>query len=1331
MRKIFVIILFYLFLINTDVLAQACLSDYQYRVPISLTNTNGDELNNFQVKVIINTQDLILAGKLRYDGGDIRFTNSSGTQLSYWFDPSTFNTTTTEFWVKVDNIPDGGNTIYLFYGNPSAAYISSGDATFELFDEFEGTALNGSKWTRCGDISNLTLSGGTIYFNYSLSEIDGVIYSNEFFPSDVIVEADVQNALNGKAVLGLADNLNRGYGTTMDNTGSNIMKLSIIENEVTECQNLVDVLPANTPVIAGVWSFKWPAAASQTISCSGVTQSYTDPTYSAFFGNDKQVIMGTHINATSSSGSFSVDWLRVRKLAVDPIASLGSEEEYPVNPNASNDGPYCGGDTIHFSSTQYSGAVYSWFDTGNILFSSVYNPSLISDPSLSGVYKLEVSVPGCPAVISYTTVDVSQTSVAGTTVGDAVVCSGVNSGIVSVSGITGNIVRWEMANATAGPWYAIFNYNDSISYSNLLQTTYFRPVVKTNSCPEDVGTAAIVTVNSPTSGGFVIGGTSVCSGNNSGTLNLVYSNGDVNKWQKSTDNGLNWTDIINTSPNCSFTNLTTTTLYRAEVQNGSCCPALFSDSAKITVNPLPVPSFSADTVCEGMPSVFVNTSAPSVSSNTYQWDFGNGSSSISTNPVYTYPAPGIYVVGLTATSSAGCVADTSILYAIDPLPNVAFDAVPGCLGSPTVFQAIVSVPLGGSVASYFWDHDNGTTDSIGTHTYLYPASGIYNVMLMVTTNKGCVDSVEHQVEVSSPVNVNFISDSVCLGDYVSFINTSSTGLPTTINYTWDFGNGSTSNLYSPTYSYPVPGSYVVTLQAQTAGSSSSCISTHQDTVLIYDVPQPDFTLGNVCLSDSASFYNTTFYTGTPTDLSYIWAFGDASSDTTVNPVHLYSSPGNFNVTLTVNTITGCSAGKTQLITIYPMPVANFNSDNVCHENNMIFVSTSSVSTGSLTYNWDFGDAGSSQFQNPIHLYPVAGNYDVTLIATTNNNCTDTMTKQVTVYPLPYVDYLNTPVCDGQPSSFSEQTSISSGNVISFFWDFGDGSSSSSSVATHQYSTPGSYNVKLMATSDYGCAHDTVKAVIVTPVPTPNFSVINACLNSPNQFTNSSTILDASPMTYEWFFGDGGTSSLTSPGYIYASSGLFQVMLVASSGPGCRDSVMKYAEVYDLPDVNAGYDTSISKGDEIMLNGYAPSGIYYAWTPLISISNSSIPNPVARPDETTIYILTMTDINGCQNTDEVTITVEDDFKLLIYNVITPDENGQNDYWEIENIDYYPQAKVQIFNRWGEKVYEKTGYTNDWQGTYNNDQLPDGSYYYIISFPDTDFHYKGSITLLRNK
>jgi gliding motility-associated-like protein len=1331
MKKVSLIVLLFLCIFNKQAISQACLSGFKYRVPIALTNTNPGALSFFQVKVVMNTSVPIAASKMRLDGGDIRFTNSAGTLLTYWYDPSTYNTTATEFWVKVDAIPVGGASIYLFYGNASSAAVSSGDATFELFDEFSGVALDYLKWTQCGTSSNITLSSGIGNFNSTATDPAGIIYSTQLFPSDVIVETDVISASNGKAILGMTDNLKNGYTTTMEKTsGIDVMKLSAVVTDTPTCQTLTNVLPVTTAgALSGVWSFKWPSASSQTISWPGGSTTYADATHVLPFTSSKRIVLGSHINAATSTGALAVDWLRVRKLAIDPVSTLGSEQEFPVAPNPQNDGPYCGGETINLSSVVYAGAVYQWTFSGLTISTLPTHTITSSTTANSGTYTLAVSVPGCPAIVATTIVDVSQTSVAGTTSGSTTVCAGTNSGTITVSGITGNVIRWEMANSPSGPWYTISSTSSSITFSNLLQTTYFRPVVKTLSCPEAIGSAAIITVNNSTNGGFVIGGTSVCYGTNSGTLNLVYQTGSVNKWQQSIDNGVTWTDIVTNATSYSFLNLDTTTLFRAEVQNGV-CSALFSSYATVTVNPLPVPAFTAATVCQGVPTAFMNTTTiPSGSISNYQWDFGNGSSSISTAPLYVYPASGSFFVGLTALSSAGCTASTSLLVTVNPNPSVAFNAASVCQGSATLFQPVVSVA--GGVASYFWDHDNSTTDSTGMHSYTYPLTGMYNVLLVVTANNGCIDSVRNYVEVAAPVSVSFISDSVCLGQPINFVNTSSSSSPS-VGYNWNFGNGAVSVLTNPVYTYPAPGVYTVTLQAQVLGSSTGCVSTYIDTVVIYTLPVPNFTLGNVCSIDSAQFINTTSYSGAPSDLSYNWAFGDATNATTIDATHLYTTQGNYNVTLTINTIAGCSVNNTQLITIHPMPVANFAYSDVCYLNNMNFSNTSSVSAGTLSYVWDFGDGTNAAVTAPIHLYSSDGSYNVQLIATTNNNCGDTIIKSVTVHPLPFVDFANSPVCDGQTSTFSETTSIVSGSVVSFSWDLGDGSSATSASTTNTYLAPGTYTVILTATSNLGCVNDTSKPVTVNPVPVPNFTAVDACFLSANSFTNTSVIFGSSPMTYSWLFGDGiGTSGVTSPGYIYSSPGMYAVTLIASSGPGCVDSITKYTEVYSLPVVNAGPDTTISLGTEIMLNGYSPSGATYSWTPMSSLSNPFIPNPIARPNVNTSYTLTMTDVNGCQNSDEVIVNVLNDFNLDIYNVITPDGNGKNDYWTIVNIDFYPEALVQIFNRWGEKIYETKNYLNDWQGTYNQDQLPDGTYYYVISFPDTDFSYKGSITLLRNK
>jgi gliding motility-associated-like protein len=1337
MRKFLVLLFLSLSSVWNYSYSQACLSNFKYRVQVTLTNTNPTPLTFFQVKVIVDTRTLISASKMRLDGGDIRFTNASGSLLTYWYNPVTFNTGATEFWVKADAVPASSSAnIFLFYGNSTSPAVTSGDATFELFDDFDGTAVNGTKWTQCGNIANVSLSGGIATFSSDNTNKDGIIFSNQTFSGNVITEADVISASNGQALLGLTDNTEKGYATTMEFSSTlNVMKVTTLNTGGALCQTTSEILspsPAPAGSLAGVWSFVWPAASTQIITWPGGTMTYSDATNVIPFTSSKQVLLGSHINTSTTNGSFSVNWLRVRKyMPSDPSFVLGSEVEFPVTANPTNDGPYCGGSTIHFNSNVYAGAAYTWTFHGTV-FSNVSQDSITaSSPANSGTYTVSIAAPGCPPVVGTTVVNVSQTSVAGITTGNSTTCSGANSGVIHVSGYTGKVIRWEMANSATGPWFTVSNTTDSLNYANLIQTTHFRPVVKTTYCPEAIGAASTITIDNPTVAGFVTGGSSVCYHVNSGTLTLVYSTGNVNSWQKSTDNGTTWTTIITNSKTFNFLNLDSTTLYRAVVQNGT-CPVLFSASTTVTVNPLPVPSFHAAAVCQGLTTQFLNASTiPSGTISNYQWDFGNGSSSITPGPVYEYSTAGIYFVTLTAVSSAGCSASVSHNDTVNPLPSVSFTAPPACQGSATSFHAIVSVSNGGSAAAYFWDHANGTTATAPIHSYTYPASGAYNVLLKVTTDKGCIDSVRKNVQVNAPVNVSFNCDSVCIGSSILFVNTSTTS-STTVAYSWDFGNGANSALSNPVYTYPSPGTYSVTLQAQMTGSGLSCNSSLQKVVVIYPMPVPAFTTNNVCSHDSARFSNGSLYTGNPADLSYVWNFGDAGASSITNPAHLYITAGSYTVTLTANTTKGCDASVIKLITIYPMPSANYTFSDVCFRNNMDFTGTSTVSSGTLTYNWNFS-TGTATVQNPVYLYAYPGVYNVRLITTTNNGCIDSITKAVEIYPLPLVDFINTPVCDGLPSSFTQAVTIGTGSITSYAWDFGDGASSTSSVTSHQYLNPGTYSVKLTSISSMGCIHDTTKSVIVNPLPVANFTPTNACVGASNTFVNTSTILGATPLNYLWSFGDGATSILTSPGHMYSTSGTYTVKVVATSGKGCLDSISKTTLTYALPIVSAGRDTSISKGDEVTLNGYSIAGVSYLWTPTTFISNTTIPNPVVRPEETTTYTVLLTDQNGCKNSNVVTVTIIDDYKLLIYNVVTPDGDGKNDYWKIVNIDLYPDATVQIFDRTGIMVYEKTGYQNDWQGTYKNDQLPDGTYYYIVSFVNVSktTNYKGSITLLRNK
>jgi gliding motility-associated-like protein len=190
-------------------------------------------------------------------------------------------------------------------------------------------------------------------------------------------------------------------------------------------------------------------------------------------------------------------------------------------------------------------------------------------------------------------------------------------------------------------------------------------------------------------------------------------------------------------------------------------------------------------------------------------------------------------------------------------------------------------------------------------------------------------------------------------------------------------------------------------------------------------------------------------------------------------------------------------------------------------------------------------------------------------------------------------------------------------------------------------------------------------------------------------------------------------------------------MVAVTATGfCRDSVERDVMVFSLPVADAGRDTAISAGYGVKLQ--ASGGVNYTWSPTEGLSGNMIANPLANPVQNTLYTVTVTDANGCVNTATVNVSVNNDFTIHPYNVITPDGNGENDIWTVDHIERYPNAVVRIINRWGEEVFHSQNYTNadGWRGVNKKgDILPEGTYYYIITLDGDSKVYKGAITLLR--
>jgi gliding motility-associated-like protein len=338
---------------------------------------------------------------------------------------------------------------------------------------------------------------------------------------------------------------------------------------------------------------------------------------------------------------------------------------------------------------------------------------------------------------------------------------------------------------------------------------------------------------------------------------------------------------------------------------------------------------------------------------------------------------------------------------------------------------------------------------------------------------------------------------------------------------------------------------------------------------------------------------------------------------------------------------------------------------------------------------------------------------------------------ITIHPDPVPAFTASRTCDGDVTRFTNQSTVSDGYIGSYGWQFGDGSQSAQFNPQKQYYNSDTYQVTLSAVSDKNCTASVTRAVTVHPNPVSGFTAGDECAGASTRFTNTSRVRSGEGMAYKWEFGDDAQAATPSPEHLYAAPGVYRVRMVAVTATGlCRDSVERELAVFSLPGADAGRDTAVSAGHGVMLQ--AAGGMSYAWSPAEGLSNSMVANPFANPVQSTLYTVTVTDANGCVNTAAVNVSVNSDFAIHPYSVITPDGNGENDTWIVDHIERYPNARVRIINRWGEEVFHSQNYSNaaGWKGVNKKgDVLPEGAYYYIITLDGDSKVYRGAVTLLR--
>lgn len=317
-------------------------------------------------------------------------------------------------------------------------------------------------------------------------------------------------------------------------------------------------------------------------------------------------------------------------------------------------------------------------------------------------------------------------------------------------------------------------------------------------------------------------------------------------------------------------------------------------------------------------------------------------------------------------------------------------------------------------------------------------------------------------------------------------------------------------------------------------------------------------------------------TGNPT--TWNWEFSNGTLSSVQNPAVTFNDPGTYSVKLVVQNANGIAqVERINYITVLPSPTAAFTADLnlACLPATINFTDQSTPGAGSITsWNWEFGDGGTSTAQNPSHTYNNVGFYTVTLTVISSSGCMTTTTRSSYIRIVAGVETdftFDLPTTCQAPFIVPFQNqSIGPGN-IAYSWDFGNSQTSTDVNPTAIYNAEGTYNVTLNTMSDLGCGGSIQKTITISGVGTDFTAPTSACLGQPVNFQNNSS---SPPVSSFWDFGDGTFSGQINPIKTFLTPGTYDVTVV-NQYEGCRDSITKQITITGKPVVDFTVVDSIS------------------------------------------------------------------------------------------------------------------------------------------------------------
>ncbi len=660
----------------------------------------------------------------------------------------------------------------------------------------------------------------------------------------------------------------------------------------------------------------------------------------------------------------------------------------------------------------------------------------------------------------------------------------------------------------------------------------------------------------------------------------------------------------------------------------------------------------------------------------------NGNPYQSSN-TFTNLSAGFYT--LMVRDSNGC--EITRIEEIEDLPgptvSVASSSLPTC-GQSNGSVTFTSIQ---GLAPYQYSFENGPFTSNPTVSNLF--MGSYTVI--VSDVNDCRDTLQFTLNDIPPPTIDLINkiDPTC-GNSNGSITISVSGASPPFTYAITGFPPQGSNVFTSLS----PNTYVVTVSDVNGCTTTDQITLNDQggaTITSYNAVQP------ICGNSNGSI--TVQTTGGTTPLLFNINNG------ALQVSNVFSNLVEATYTFTVQDANGCITTGSYLLQDIPGPTIDtvIVVDPACNQVNGSI--TINASSGTPPFDYSIDNGASYLLNNQISNLPAG---TLLIVVRDANGCTANTSVVLQDIPGPTITSIQTTDPDCGATNGEATVQLTAGTApFSYVWSTVPSQTGATAVGL----TVGTYTVTV--TDSYNCTTTGTTVINVPVVPFVDLGPDEISCVPPNTFSDAMNV----GADYSWSTGDT-TQTIDVLNY-----GVYAVTVTAVNGCTGTDEIAFIDSQYNPQIMN---DTILFLGNTAQLQ--ASGGDNYEWWPSGDLSCSFCPDPEATPSITTVYSVEISTVDGCADTLQVEIRVDEE--VIVPDVISPNDDGMNDNWIIPHIENFPFNRLTIVNRWGDVVFSANPYTNNWGGTLNGKPLPQGTYYYLL---ETDVNInnpkKGTITILK--